>query len=85
MHYFKGKNVLVYGMGKSGQAASKLLHQNDACVSIYDEKTDFESYFCFDKYPFSKNYEELFFNRFYIFHFDKFIILFCGRRSSKTY
>lgn len=57
MHYFKGKNVLVYGMGKSGQAASKLLYQNDACVSIYDEERGFESYFCFDEDPFSKNYD----------------------------
>ena len=37
MKNFKGKRVLVYGLGRSGQAAGKLLHSLGACVSIYDE------------------------------------------------
>lgn len=57
MGYFKGKNVLVYGMGLSGQAACKLLHNLEACVSIYDENRDFSSYFCFEQNPFEKNYD----------------------------
>ena len=57
MRYFKGKNVLVYGMGLSGQAASKLLHENEACVSIYDESRDFSNYFCFESNPFEKDYD----------------------------
>ena len=57
MHYFKGKNVLVYGMGLSGQAACKLLHENEACVSIYDEYRNFKNYFCFEENPFEKDYD----------------------------
>ena len=37
----KGKKVLVYGMGISGQSASKLLHEKGACVSIYDDEKRF--------------------------------------------
>ena len=57
MRYFKGKNVLVYGMGLSGQAASRLLHENEACVSIFDENREFSNYFCFEKEPETKQYD----------------------------
>lgn len=57
MKYFKGKRVLVYGMGRSGQAACKLLHQNEACVSIYDDDKTLSSLFCFDSDPLKKEYD----------------------------
>ena len=53
----KGKNVLVYGMGISGQASAKLLHENGACVSIYDEEERFSSFFCYEKNPMLKKYD----------------------------
>lgn len=57
MKYFKGKRVLVYGMGRSGQAACKLLHQNEACVSIYDDDKALSSLFCFDPEPLKNEYD----------------------------
>ena len=57
MRYFKGKNVLVYGMGRSGQSASKLLYECDACVSIYDEDKGFSNMFCFEEDPLKNNYD----------------------------
>ena len=42
----KGKKVLVYGLGISGQSASKLLHEKGACVSIYDDEGRFSNVFC---------------------------------------
>lgn len=53
----KGKNVLVYGMGISGQAAAKLLHDNGACVSIYDDEERFASSFTYEKNPMMKKYD----------------------------
>lgn len=53
----KGKNVLVYGMGASGQSACKLLHEKGACVSIYDDDGKFSSYFSFEKNPALKRYD----------------------------
>ena len=57
MRYFKGKRVLVYGMGISGQSACKLLHSYDACVSIYDEDKRFSNLFCFENNPMEKEYD----------------------------
>ncbi len=53
----KGKKVLVYGMGMSGQAACKLLHDNGACVSTYDDEERFASYFAYEKNPMLKKYD----------------------------
>ena len=53
----KGKNVLVYGMGSSGQAACKLLHEVGACVSIYDDENKFSSFYSFEKNPTVKKYD----------------------------
>ncbi len=53
----KGKNVLVYGMGISGQSACKLLHEKGACVSIYDDEGRFASYFNYQKSPLLKKYD----------------------------
>lgn len=53
----KGKNVLVYGMGLSGQSACKLLHSHGACVSIYDDENKFSGTFNFEKNPLSKQYD----------------------------
>ena len=53
----KGKNVLVYGMGISGQAACKLLHEKGACVSIYDDENRFSNIFNYEKEPLQKKYD----------------------------
>jgi len=57
MKYFKGKKVLVYGMGDSGKCACKLLYKNDACVSIYDDNKEYRAYFCFDEIPDKNDYD----------------------------
>lgn len=53
----KGKNVLVYGMGISGQSACKLLHDKGACVSVYDDEGRFDSSFVYEKNPMLKKYD----------------------------
>lgn len=53
----KGKNVLVYGMGLSGQAACRLLHDKGACVSIFDDENKFSSFYAFEKNPMVKKYD----------------------------
>ncbi len=57
MKNLKGKKVLVYGLGGSGSAASKLLHSLGACVSVYDEDKKFRSLFCFDEEPLSHKFD----------------------------
>ena len=57
MKNLKGKKVLVYGLGGSGSAASKLLHSLGACVSVYDEDKKFRSLFCFEDEPLLKRYD----------------------------
>lgn len=54
---FKGKRVLVYGLGISGQAACKLLHEKGACVSVYDDENRFGNFFPFEASPLSKKYD----------------------------
>ena len=53
----KGKNVLVYGMGISGQASAKLLHEEGACVSIFDDEERFANNFTYEKNPMMKKYD----------------------------
>ena len=53
----RGKRVLVYGMGISGQSASKLLHEQGACVSVYDDENRFSSYFNYQKNPLMQKYD----------------------------
>lgn len=53
----KGKKVLVYGLGISGQAACKLLHDNGACVSIYDNEERFSNIYSYEKNPLLKKYD----------------------------
>lgn len=53
----KGKNVLVYGMGISGQACAKLLHNKGACVSIYDDEERFVNIFAYEQNPTLKKYD----------------------------
>ena len=54
---FKGKRVLVYGLGVSGQAACKLLHENGACVCVYDDEKRFGNFFPFVENPMLKKYD----------------------------
>lgn len=37
MKNLRGKRVLVYGMGGSGNSACRLLHKLGACVSVFDD------------------------------------------------
>ena len=53
----KGKRVLVYGLGISGQAACKLLHEEGACVSVYDDENRFGNLFPYEPSPMSKKYD----------------------------
>ena len=53
----KGKNVLVYGMGISGQSACKLLHDEGACVSFFDDENRFSNIFACEKEPLIKKYD----------------------------
>lgn len=53
----KGKKVLVYGLGNSGQEVCRLLHSEGACVSLYDDDKRFSSLFCFEKNPMDKKYD----------------------------
>ena len=46
----KGKRVLVYGMGISGQSACRLLHDKGACVSVYDDEQRFSNIFNYEHY-----------------------------------
>ena len=52
-----GKRVLVYGLGISGQAACKLLHEKGACVSVYDDENRFGNFFPFENNPTLKTYD----------------------------
>lgn len=53
----RGKKVLVYGMGISGQSACRLLHAHGACVSIFDDESRFANIFCFEKNPLMQKYD----------------------------
>ena len=44
-------------MGISGQSACKLLHDNGACVSFYDDENRFAGNFAFEKDPLLKKYD----------------------------
>lgn len=57
MGVFRGKKVLVYGMGLSGQAVCRLLHNQDACVSMYDDSEKFSNLFCYEKEPLKNPYD----------------------------
>ena len=57
MKYFRGKRVLVYGMGRSGQSACKILYQNDACVSIYDDDKTYSNLFCYEEDPIKREFD----------------------------
>ena len=53
----KGKKVLVYGLGNSGQSVCRLLHSEGACVCLYDDDKRFSSLFCYEKNPLEKKYD----------------------------
>ena len=53
----KGKRVLVYGMGISGQSACKLLHNKGACVSVYDDENRFSNIFNYVKEPLLEKFD----------------------------
>ena len=53
----KNKKVLVYGLGESGRAAIKLLKEQKAEVSFYDDNIDFFSYIGFEREPQRKHFD----------------------------
>lgn len=57
MKNFKGKKVLIYGIGDSGRAVYKILHEFGACVNIYDDSEEYCNDFYFEKNPFNKKYD----------------------------
>ena len=46
---FNGKNVLVYGYGKSGKSAAKLLNKKGANVKVYDDDYSKKDYLILTK------------------------------------
>lgn len=54
---FKGKRVLVYGLGISGQETCRLLHEEGACVSLYDDDKRFANLFCYEHNPSKNKYD----------------------------
>ena len=57
MKNFKGKRVLVYGMGSSGQSACKLVHEMGGNVSFYDDDNRFSGFYSSEKNPTTKKYD----------------------------
>lgn len=57
MRDFKGKKVLVYGMGTSGQSACKLVHELGGNVSFYDDENKFSGFYSSEKNPTAKKYD----------------------------
>ena len=53
----KNKKVLVYGLGESGRAAIKLLREQKAEVSFYDDNINFFSYIGFEREPRRKHFD----------------------------
>ena len=53
----KNKKVLVYGLGDSGRAAIKLLKNQNAYVSFYDDDIRFFEYVGFERNPENQNYD----------------------------
>ena len=47
---FNGKNVLIYGYGKSGKAAAKLLNRRGANVKVYDDDYSKKDYLIFEEW-----------------------------------
>lgn len=47
---FNGKNVLIYGYGKSGKAAAKLLNRRGANVRVYDDDYSKKDYLIFEEW-----------------------------------
>ena len=48
---------MVYGMASSGQSAASLLHEEGACVSIYDDGNKFSSFYSYEKSPTLKQFD----------------------------
>lgn len=57
MKNLRGKRVLVYGMGGSGNSACKLLNKLGACVSVFDDDKKYRALFCFDEEPLASKYD----------------------------
>lgn len=55
--YLKNKKVLVYGLGQSGRAVAKVLKDNFAYVSLYDDDIRFFDQVGFDRDPYGKDYD----------------------------
>jgi len=54
---FKGKHVLVYGLGDSGRAVSKILKEKGAVVSLFDDDLKYLEYVGFERNPYDKFFD----------------------------
>ena len=54
---FKGKKVLVYGLGDSGRAVSKILKEKGAIVSLFDDDLKYIEYVGFERNPYDKFFD----------------------------
>lgn len=54
---FKNKKILVYGLGDSGRAALKLLKNQNAYVSFYDDNIKYYEYVGFEREPQNQHYD----------------------------
>lgn len=57
MKNLRGKRVLVYGLGGSGNSACRLLNRLGACVNVFDDDKKYRSLFCFDEEPLASKYD----------------------------
>ena len=54
---FKGKRVLVYGMGSRVQSACKRVHSQGACVCVYDDENRCSNIFNYVKEPLLEKFD----------------------------
>ena len=47
---FNGKTVLIYGYGKSGKSAAKLLNKRGAIVKVYDDDYSKKDFLIFEQW-----------------------------------
>ena len=54
---FKGKHILVYGLGDSGRSVAKILKEKGAIVSLFDDDLKYLEYVGFERNPFQKFFD----------------------------
>lgn len=54
---FKGKHILVYGLGDSGRSVAKILKEEGAIVSLFGDDLKYLEYVGFERNPFQKFFD----------------------------